>query len=281
MVQDVARESRGVVLVATPKGSGRTTTLYSLLHQHDAFTSSVQTIEIIPQAEIEGVTVNRFDQRQTDATMAKLINSVFLKDPDVVMIAQIVDTPSAELVANYCEGTNHRVYAGMNAQSTIEALQIWMQMVPNKRLAGESLRMIISQRLVRVLCPACRIPYQPDAGTLQKLNLPLGRNLQSFKANTEPLRDHRGQPMICPDCGGSGYRGRTGVFEVLVISAEMQKAIADGNPQAVLALARKNNMMLLVEHGIRKFASGVTSIQEVLRVVAPQQQQGQAQAQRS
>ena len=148
-------------------------------------------------------------------------------------------------------------------------------MIGNKRLAGDSLRAIIAERLVRVLCPTCRVAYQPDAATLQKLNLPLGRNLQSFKANTEPLRDARGNAVLCQDCGGTGYRGAHRHFEILVVTAEMSKAIAEGNLQGVAALARKNNMMLLVEHGIRKFASGVTSIQEVLRAVAADKDQAQ------
>ena len=267
-IKEAVKDNQGVVIVATPKGSGRTTTLYSLLRMHDAFVNSVQTVEINPQTEIEGVTVNRFDPRAVDATMSKLINSVFLKDPTIAMIAQIADAPSADLVAKYAE-TEHRVYLGMNAFDTMAALEQWMTMVTNKRIAADSLRAIISQRLARVLCPTCRIPYQPDAATLQKLNLPVGRNLQSFKANTEPLRDPKGNPVICTDCGGTGYRTRTGIFEVLIITAEMRKALAENSIPQVRALARKNNMMLLVEHGIRKFASGVTSIQEVLRVVTP------------
>ena len=267
-LKDLAKTNQGVVIVATPRGAGRTTTLYSLLRVHDAFTNSVQTVELNPQAELEGVTVNRFDARVADASMAKTVNSVFLRDPNVAMIAQVADAPTAELVTKFGEH-EHRIYVGFNAFDTMAGLEQWMQLVADKRMVGDSLQAVISQRLVRTLCQTCRIPYQPDAGTLQKLNLPVGRNLQSFKANTEPMRDKRGQLVICPGCGGTGYRGRTGIFEVLVITAEMRKAIADGNLQQVRALARKNNMMLLVEHGIRKFASGVTSIQEVLRVVAP------------
>lgn len=264
----LGKTNLGVVIVATPRAAGRTTMLYSLLRMHDAFINAVQTVELNPQAELEGVTVIRFDQRAADGSMAKTVNSVFLRDPNVVMIAQVAEAATADLVMKYGE-QEHRVYAGLNAFDTMAGLEQWMQLASNKRVAADSLQAVISQRLVRTLCQTCRIPYQPDAGTLQKLNLPVGRNLQSFKANTEPLRDKRGQLIICPECGGTGYRGRTGIFEVLVITADMRKAMAEGNLQEVRAQARKNNMMLLVEHGIRKFASGVTSIQEVLRVVAP------------
>ena len=133
-LKDAIQSNQGVVLVATPRGSGRTTTLYSLLRTHDAFVNSVQTVEINPQAEIEGVTVNRFDPRAPDASMAKLINSVFLKDPNIVMVAQIVDAPSGEVIAKYGE-IEHRVYVGMNAFDTMAGLEQWMQLVSNKRLA--------------------------------------------------------------------------------------------------------------------------------------------------
>ncbi len=119
------------------------------------------------------------------------------------------------------------------------------------------------------MCPTCKIPYQPDEATLKRLNLPLGRNLQSYKANTEPIVDKRGRSMVCPDCSGIGYRGRTGIFEVLPITNEMKQALAAGaNMNQIKILARKNNMILMVEHGIRKFAAGITTIHEVTRVMS-------------
>jgi len=160
---------------------------------------------------------------------------------------------------------------GLPAFDTMAALEMWLSLVPDKAVAIDSLRMIMSQRLVRILCPTCKIPYQPDENTLKRLNLPIGRNLQSFKGNSEPLVDKKGNRIICPECGGVGYRGRTGIFEVMVITDEIKKALAaNANTNQVKALARKNNMILLVEHGIRKFASGVTAINEVTRVLAPE-----------
>lgn len=268
-VKKVAADTQGVVLVATPRSSGRTTTLYGMLRLHDAFTNSVQTLEGNPQAEIEGVTVNRFDTRNADVSYAKALNSVFLKDPNVVFSAQCPDVTAAETIARFgAEG--RRVYVGLPAFDSFAALEIWLGLVSDKDLAMKALRLVVSQRLVRILCPTCKIPYQPDDQTLRKLNLPIGRNLQSFKANTEPMIDKKGNRIVCPDCGGVGYRGRSGIFEVLVINDDIRKAIAsNANVNQVKALARKNNMILLVEHGIRKFASGLTSINEVTRVLTP------------
>jgi len=270
-VRQIASPSdmQGVVLVASPRSSGRSSTLYALLRTHDAFTNSVNSLEANPQVDIEGVTVTRFDARGGETTYAKALNSVFLKDPDIVMSAQCPDAATAGGIAKYA-ASGHLVYVGLPAFDTMAALELWLQLIPDRQLASASLRGIISQRLVRVLCPTCKTPYQPDEATLRRLNLPVGRNLQSFKANTEGLVDAKGNRTTCPDCSSIGYRGRTGIFEVFVVTDEIRTAIADGaSIKQVQALARKNSMSLLVESGIRKFAVGLTSINEVLRVVAP------------
>lgn len=268
-VQKLAGDRQGLVIVASPRASGRTATLYSLLSMHDAFTNSVHTLESNPQAELEGVTVHRFDPRAQEVSYSKTLQSMFLKDPSVALSAQIPDTPTAEIIARYAK-EEHRVYAGLPAFDTMAALEIWLKLVPDKAIAVNSLKAIISQRLVRLLCPTCKTPYQPDEATLKRLNLPVGRNLQSFKANTEGLIDPKGNKIMCPDCANIGYRGRTAIFEVLLLTEEIRREILGGGTlKQVQAVARKANMTLLVESGIRKFASGLTSINEVLRVLTP------------
>ena len=272
-VKKLTTDTKGLVLVAAPKGQGRTATLYALMRQHDAFTNSVQTVETVPQTDIEGVTINRFEPKPgSDAIFSKLVQSVMLKDPNVLLVSQVPDTPTADLITKYAGDTvaePHRVLTALPATDAFAALEMWLSMNANKANAANALRMIVAQRLVRILCPTCKIPYQPDEATMKRLNLPVGRNLQSFKANTEPIVDKKGRTMICPDCAGIGYRGRTGIFEVLAVTDEMKQAINGGaNMNQVKLLARKNNMMLLVEHGIRKFAAGITTIHEVTRVMS-------------
>jgi type II secretory ATPase GspE/PulE/Tfp pilus assembly ATPase PilB-like protein len=261
--------TKGLVIVAGPRGSGRTTTLYAMLKQHDAFTNSVQTLETNPQTEIEGATINRFENKP-DASYSKSLQSIILKDPNVLLASQIPDAQTAELIARYAGGSEpHRVYTSLSAMDTLNALEVWLAMNPNRGEAVEALEAIIAQRLVRILCPTCKIPYQPDEATMKRLNLPVNRNLQSCKANIEPIVDRRGHKIICPDCGGIGFKGRTGIFEVLVLNEELKRAIASGTSMSqVKSLARRANLMLLVEHGIRKFATGVTAINEVTRVIS-------------
>ncbi|MGN6367143.1 MAG: ATPase, T2SS/T4P/T4SS family [Phycisphaerae bacterium] len=271
-LKKLTTDTAGTVIVSSPKLNGRTATLYALIRQHDAFTNSVQTLETTPQAEIEGVTANVYDTRNTEVTYSKQLSSIFLKDPNVVLVSQVPDANTADVITRFAAdpGTNgHRVYVGMAAQDSFATLDRWLALNTDKQTAIDSLRAIIAQRLVRILCPTCKIPYQPDEATLKRLNLPIGRNFQSFKANTGPIQDAKGNKIICPDCGGSGFKGRTGIFEVMIVNDEIRKAIAaKANHNQLKALLRKQNFILLVEHGIRKFASGITAINEVTRVLA-------------
>jgi type II secretory ATPase GspE/PulE/Tfp pilus assembly ATPase PilB-like protein len=274
-VKKLTADTKGVVLVCGPKGHGRSTTLYALLRQHDAFTNSVQTLEVNPQTEIEGVTINRFDPRAgAESSYSKLLQSIMLKDPNIILVSQVPDTQTADLITRYTTSEAadvHRVYTSLPSLDSFAALELWINLNARKSDAANSLRMIIAQRLVRILCPTCKIPYQPDEATMKRLNLPVGRNLQSFKANTEPMVDRKGNSFICPDCGGIGFRGRTGIFEVLVVTDEIKKALAAGTTAGqIKTLARKSNLLFLVEHGIRKFATGVTAIHEVTRVMNPE-----------
>jgi type II secretory ATPase GspE/PulE/Tfp pilus assembly ATPase PilB-like protein len=270
-VKEIVADTKGLVLVTSPKGQGRTSSMYALLRQHDAFMNSLALLETDPQAEVEGATATRFEGRGNDATYSKTLQSIFLKDPNIVLVSQVGDPQTADTITRFLEeGSGHarRVYAGMNVADTLGALQLWMSLNSDKSAAIDVLRMIIAERLVRILCPTCKIPYQPDQSTLKRLNLPVGRNLQSFKANTAPIVDKKGNSIICPDCGGTGFHGRTGIFEVMMVNDELKKALAgNANENQIKTIARKNHMILLVEHGIRKFASGITAINEVTRVL--------------
>jgi type II secretory ATPase GspE/PulE/Tfp pilus assembly ATPase PilB-like protein len=268
-VKKLVGSTSGLVIVAGPRGSGRTATMYALIRQHDAFVNSVQSLEVNPQAEIEGVTMNKYENKP-DSNFSKSLQSLFLKDPNVVLVSQVPDTQTADLITRYAGGEDpHRVYTALPTLDTFAALEMWLSLNSSKSDAAHAVEAIIAQRLVRILCPTCKIPYQPDEPTLKRLNLPIGRNLQSFKANTEPIVDRKGNRITCPDCAGIGFRGRTAIFEVLLMTDDLKKAVAGGaNAGQIKALARKNNLMLLVEHGIRKFATGVTAINEVTRAMS-------------
>jgi len=265
-VKQIVAMNDGLVIVTSPPHMGRTTTLYSLLACHDAYTTSIQTMEVLPKADFESVTINRFDPQAVNASHSKTLSSITLKDPLVLLVAQCPDVASGEIIARYA-GEEHRVYLGLRQNDTLGALDLWRKLAANNEAAAQPLRAIIASRTLRLLCPTCKIAYQPDAAMLAKVNMPVGRQGQFYRANTQPGRDDKGNLVRCPDCGSLGYRGITGIFEVMIVNDPIRAAIASGKSlEEIRTLARKNNMMLLVEHGIRKFAMGMTSIQEVLRV---------------
>lgn len=266
-LREIAGDNQGLVIVASPPHMGRTTTLYALLGSHDAYTRAIQTLEVNPRVDFESITVTTFDPQAINASHSKTLQSIALKDPDVVLVGQCPDAATAEVMCKYA-ATEHRVYLGLRAGSDAPTIiDLWRKLLPDKELSAKPLRAIVCERLVRLLCPTCKIAYQPDSDTLSKLNLPVGRQIQAFRANTQPARDPKGNLIKCPDCASLGYRGVTGLFEVMVVTPEMREMIARGKSiEDIRNLARKNGMMMLVEHGIRKFALGITSIQEVLRV---------------
>ena len=268
-LRTIAGDNSGLVIVASPPHMGRSTTLYSLLGAHDAYTRSIQTLEANPRADFESITVTTFDPQAINASHSKMLQSICLKDPDILLVGQCPDAATAEVICKYASN-DHRIYLGLRAGSDAPTIvDLWRKLLPDKELAARPLRAVICQRLIRLLCPTCKIPYQPDAETLAKLNLPVGRQIQAFKANTQPARDPKGNLVKCPDCASLGYRGVTGLFEVLIVTPEMRDMIARGRPvEEIRNAARKNGMMMLVEHGIRKFALGITSIQEVTRALS-------------
>ncbi|HVS70430.1 MAG TPA: ATPase, T2SS/T4P/T4SS family [Phycisphaerae bacterium] len=275
-LKTLTSDTKGVVVVATPKGHGRTSTLYALVRGHDAFTNSIYMFESNPQADIEGVSSVKFEPTG-DTSYAKMLGSIILKDPTILMAADVNDAAAADQVVRFAaEG---RVYVGLSAVDSFAGLERWLSMATDREQAVDTIRAVVAERLVRMLCPTCKVPYQADESTLKRLNLPIGKNIQAFKANTGPILDKKGNKIMCPDCGGVGFRGRTGIFEVLIVNDEMRKALAaNANVTQLKAIARKHNMILLVEHGIRKFAAGITAINEVTRVVgekpSPAQQRG-------
>jgi len=271
-VKTLAEDTQGVVLVASQKGHGQTSTLYALLRQHDAFMNSLALFETDPKTEIEGATSVKYELKGSDQTYAKTLQSLFLKDPNVVMVSQVGETQTADTITRFVDEESahgRRVYAGFVAKDAMDAVQQWVSLNTDKSTAIKELRMVVASRLLRILCPTCKIPYQPDEATLKKLNLPASRNLQAFKANTDMVVDKKGNKIVCPECSGTGFRGRTGIFEVMVINDEMRKAmINNANESQIKAIARKNHMILMTEHGIRKFATGITAINEVTRVMS-------------
>jgi type IV pilus assembly protein PilB len=257
----------GVVLVAAPKGHGLTSLLYALIRRHDAFLSHIQTIERDPQADLEGITQNNLPVSATVNDEIKLAAWIASQEPDVVMASQVEDPRSAVELINLA-GTGRRVYIGIRAGSAMDAIAAWRKLVGDDQLAMKHLCMVVSGRLLRKLCEACKIDFVPDPETLRKIGLSPERVTRLYQARTTPLRDQKGNPIHCDFCHDLGFHGRTGVYEVLLVDDEVRSAILQGASAAQLKMVfKKQRQRYMQEVALDKAADGHTSLHEIARVL--------------
>ncbi|MFX1679716.1 type II secretion system ATPase GspE [Mitsuaria sp. CC2] len=239
--QRVVQQPHGIVLVTGPTGSGKTTTLYAALQTVDTSTTNVLTVEDPIEYELPGIGQTQVNSR-IDLTFAKALRAILRQDPDVIMIGEIRDYETAQ-IAIQASLTGHLVLATLHTNDAVSAVTRLTDMGVEPFLLSSSLLGVLAQRLVRKLCPVCKSPEPlPGGGT-------------------------RYHPVGCPACSSSGYKGRTGVYELMVSNDAMRSLIHNQAPESeLLAAARANGLRSMREDGDRLVAAGVTSEEEVLRV---------------
>ncbi|MBC8374000.1 MAG: Flp pilus assembly complex ATPase component TadA [Planctomycetes bacterium] len=261
-VRAMSNRDSGLIIVSGRIGSGVTSTLYSILRAMDAYTKSLATLESKTSADIENVSQTVYGDPKN---LPKALTAVIRRDPDVIMVDACPDTQTAELIAN--TAANKLVVLGIGAVDAFTALALWLKACDPAIDGMANLHGVLCQLLIRNLCPACRQPYRPDPQMLAKANLASSQIERFYRAPDPGRIDEHGDPIICPSCQGTGYIGRTGVFELLEITDEIRRLIADKAQLAqIKAACRKNNMHYLQENAIEKVIDGLTSIQEVIRV---------------
>lgn len=265
--EPIVRSNQGLIIISGPRGSGVTSTLYAMLRHHDAFMQNIHTLEVTKALDLENVTQHLFDAKDAAVPFSKKFQSILRTDPDVMMGGDTLDGDTATLAAQHAKG-GKKIYMGLTAPDTFSALRKYAELTGDAGLLASSVTAISNQRLVRVLCTTCRRAYKPDPALLKKANLPVGENRPFFRPPNpnEVEVDKQGNPVVCPVCQGSGYFGRTGLFELLIIDEPMRKLIAGGTSiSALKSEARKRGMLYLQEVGLQKVYDGFTSINEVLR----------------
>lgn len=255
----------GIVLLASPATMGRTSTFYSVMKLHDAYTQNVQTVEPEIQDALEGVKQNKFDAGVEGVEHATLVRSILRRDPDVVGIAEITDEATAKEVCR-ADLERSRVYVGERADGALQAIQLWVKTVADADSATRHLNGVVANKLMRKLCVNCRVAYPPTADMLKKLGLPADRVKQLFKKGGQVLIKNK--PEICPVCQGTGYVGQEGIFEVYRIGAPERELIKAGNLNGLRAEMRKKNSLSIQQAALRKAVEGLTSVEEVMRVTA-------------
>jgi len=243
----------GIILVAGPTGSGKTATLYAALEEINEPGKNICTVENPVEYNLRGVNQVQANQKG-GLGFADALRSLLRQDPDVLMVGEIRDTETAT-IAVQASLTGHLVMATLHTNDAVSAVTRLINMGIEPYLIGAALRGVISQRLVRCLCPTCRQPQDPPANVRARVgSLPEGNYFV---------------PRGCDACKGAGYSGRIGVYELLVVTDEFAD-LTSRNPTLgdLRKLATQQGMMPLLQDGLRKAAEGITSLDEVLRVVS-------------
>jgi len=266
LYEKIISEPKGLVVISGPRGSGVTTTLYATLRDHDAFMQNLLTLERDIMMDLENVTQHKYDTTKHEASYARQLQTVLRREPDVVMVSDCEDRETAHMASTAAKGK--KIYLGVQGRDSFEALKKLVSLAGDMDAVADSLLAVVSQRLIRKLCVACRQAYRPDIQLLKKANLPVDKIEHFFRPPPEGLVDSKGNPILCSNCQGSGYFGRTGVFEILVIDDDIRECIRKGQPiNAIRSMARKNEMHYLQEIGLQKVMEGITSMNEVLRAM--------------
>jgi general secretion pathway protein E len=231
------QQPHGIVLVTGPTGSGKTTTLYASLGRVDTATTNVLTVEDPVEYELPGIGQTQVNPK-IDLSFGKALRAILRQDPDVIMIGEIRDFETAQ-IAIQASLTGHLVLATVHTNDAVSSVTRLVDMGVEPYLLSSSLLGALAQRLVRKLCPVCK------------------------------RRDEHGHwhPVGCPACGGTGYRGRTGVYELMVADDALRGLVHSRAPEsALLAAAQRGGLRSMREDGERLVSAGLTSLEEVIRV---------------
>ncbi len=264
-IRSLKNISQGLILISGTSQSGRTTTLYTLLGNHDPFLNNINTLEKKKAADLPNMTQNEYSMSDTGTTSySKKLQSVFRRGPDIVGVEDCDDEMCAKL-ACVAAKDGKIVYATLEANSVIEAVGKYLKYVGDKNILADALECVINQRLARALCTDCRQAYKPNPSLFQKFNIP-ANEVETFYRPGEVEYDKHGKPVVCEKCQGTGFYGRMGLFETIRITDDLRKAIRNAAGISDIASAfRRSGMLYMQEQAIKKIANGTTSINEVIR----------------
>jgi general secretion pathway protein E len=253
-MEALAAKPYGMVLVTGPTGSGKTTTLYAALGLRDTAAEKIITVEDPVEYQLPGVTQVPV-HRQAGVSFGAALRSILRQDPDVIMVGEMRDPETAE-IAVQAAMTGHLVFSTLHTNDAVGALPRLLDLGIPDYLAAATVDGILAQRLVRRICDGCREVYHPPRDAVRRL------------AGDDIPPDHFLRGAGCPACRGTGYRGRTGIYELLVVNDALREAIMRRAPRPEMReAARRGGMTTLRMDAWQKVRDGVTTVEEVLRVV--------------
>jgi type IV pilus assembly protein PilB len=257
LVHEAVSQPQGIILVTGPTGSGKTSTLYSMMKHVQSDQINLITVEDPVEFEEPGLVQVSVDPKQ-GRTFAGVLRTILRQDPDVVMVGEIRDRETADIAVEAAM-TGHLVLSSLHTNSAVGAVTRLREMGVSSYLVASSLSLVVAQRLARLICGGCREPHRPDAELADRLRRAVG-------ADRMPSTFYRGRG--CEECDGTGYRGRTAIMEVLSMNQPLRELIhEEARESRVLKVAREHGYALMIESGLAKLRRGVTSLEELLRVV--------------
>ena len=255
------RKPYGTILVTGPTGSGKSTTLYATLNILNEESKNVITVEDPVEYQLPGINQVQVNSK-AGMTFAAALRSILRSDPDIVLVGEIRDRETA-VIAIEAALTGHLVLSTLHTNDAASTPQRLIEMGVEPFLVGSAIDCVVAQRLARRLCEKCKKAYKPEAGELVALGWDVER-LGEIDSSTQIFRSHG-----CGACGGTGYHGRFAVHEVLPVSEEVERLIVErGHSDELRKLAIGQGMLTLRQAGLVEVARGVTTVEEILRVVA-------------
>jgi type IV pilus assembly protein PilB len=254
---ELVENTQGVILVVGPTGSGKSSTLFTMINKLNTEEVNIITLEDPVEYNVTGVNQVQVNEK-TGMTFASGLRSILRQDPDIVSVGEIRDDETAE-IAMRSAITGHVVISTIHTNDAVGTIERLEDIGVEPYLVSSALRGVISQRLVRRICPRCRTAYTPDEDELADLGLPNEEGVQFYKG------------AGCPECFDTGYRGRIAVFEMLIITGRVRRMIAEGASRGEIEAELKkpeSGFVSLRENALRLVREGITTSSELLRVIS-------------
>jgi general secretion pathway protein E len=252
-IHQLIQLAHGIILVTGPTGSGKTTTLYAALSHINAPDKNIITVEDPVEYQLLGIGQMQVNPK-INLSFAAGLRSILRQDPDVIMIGEIRDRETAE-IAIHASLTGHLVFSTLHTNDAASAATRLIDMGIEPFLVASSVVAVLAQRLLRRICSDCKSPYQATADELNRLDLPPGTSLTLYRG------------AGCAACSQTGYRGRTGIFELMILDDEVRRLIGTkADSTAIKQAAVAKGMVTLKQEGAERVIQGHTTMEEVMRI---------------
>ena len=256
----------GIILTTGPTGSGKTTTMYSAMNRLNIVDYNIMTIEDPVEIQMDGLNQSQV-HHEIDYTFANGLRTALRQDPDIIMVGEIRDRETID-IAIEASLTGHQVFSTIHTNSAVETLTRILNMGVPAYLIISTVELIIAQRLVRRLCQACKVPSTPDPEIMEMVNKAIANIHSTDEIEPEKLKNMKfWEAKGCPECEGAGYKGRIGLYEIMLMNNEIRRMVLQGASSIEIEkVAIKTGMVSLEQIGVIKALKGDTSLEEVYKV---------------